>query len=79
MEEIIHILLIMHVCCVLKQCRFTKCTFCTLVKREMLKSTSKEEREKLRDLLQDHLKLQELVRFEQLQYKVNYNYSAKKN
>ena len=44
----------------LQECRFTKCTFCTLVKNELYKpTTSKEEKEKLKSLLEEHLKLQE--------------------
>ncbi|XP_065906896.1 uncharacterized protein [Dysidea avara] len=42
-----------------KQCRFSKCDFCILIKLESSKATtSSEERKRLEELLRDHISLQ---------------------
>ena len=41
-------------------CHFTKCNFCTLVKNELYRATTtKDEKDKLKNLLEEHLQLQE--------------------
>ncbi len=43
----------------LHECRFTKCNYCTLIKNELYNiATSKEQKTKLTELLDQHLKLQ---------------------
>ena len=54
--------LISKYCLYLQNCRFTKCDMCVLLKYEMSKpQCADQEKKALNELLNDHIRLQELV------------------